>query len=139
MSYQKDREEFIARFAATATIPAHDAIDRARQLLSKSTTLQRLAEAQCNGDWPYSNGTRERQTITCPRCESDVVASDIKRGVCSECRAQDRVTAILADTPYKPYFQGDPRGAVLRLMPILARPEDIESGRERGLYVPAKG
>jgi hypothetical protein len=138
MSYQKDREDFIATFSAQSTIqPPHHAADIARLLLRNASTLQRLAVAQCNGDYPCDNG--ERKVIPCPRCEQGVVPSDIKRGLCGDCRAQDRVTALLAETPYQPYFQGDPRGAVLRLFARGTSHDDMYCGRVHGLYVPAKG
>lgn len=81
MSYSKDRERFIA----TMTAEGLD-LDRTRALLRYATMLQRLAEAQCNGDWPY-NGDRDapmRGTVgrdrhdarytTCPKCEASGVA-----------------------------------------------------------------
>jgi hypothetical protein len=139
MSYQKERDEFIGRFVSL-TAPAlgqYPAICLARTLLHKASTLQRLAEAQCNGDWPYDNG--ERKTVVCPRCEWSVHPSDIKRGLCTDCRVSEAVAKALTGSGYKPYIQGDPRGAVLRLMPLAALDADIECGRERGIYVPARG
>lgn len=54
MSYRNERDQFIA----TATREGLNmyVIER---LLRYATTLQRLAEAQCNGDWPF-NGDRDR-------------------------------------------------------------------------------
>ena len=54
MSYSKEREEFISRATQEGL-----SLDTCRKLLRYATTLQRLAEAQCNGDWPY-NGDRDR-------------------------------------------------------------------------------
>jgi len=67
--------------------------DTARRLLSLAATLQRLAEAQCNGDWPADNG--ERQVIPCKECEGLWHPSAIKLGLCPECRTQDRVKRLL--------------------------------------------
>lgn len=54
MSYSKERDEFIARATAEG-LPLHTV----RTLLRYASTLQRLAVAQCNGDYPY-NGDRDR-------------------------------------------------------------------------------
>lgn len=146
MSYQYERDLFMI---AAAQIGLH--VDTARLLLRYASTLQRLAVAQCNGDWPADNG--ERKVIACPQCEAGFVPGSFKRvaymsegrggrtyykRVCPDCYAQERVTAILHNTGYKPVFGGDPRGAMLRLAPITASSEDIDSGRERGIYVPAR-
>lgn len=62
MSRQSDRDAFIATMT-------REGLDLAtiRALLRAETTLHRLAEAQCNGDWPADNG--ERKTQECGRCE----------------------------------------------------------------------
>lgn len=52
--------------------------ETARALLRHATTLQRLAEAQCNGDWPADNG--ERKVKPCPLCEQQWVPSAIQGG-----------------------------------------------------------
>lgn len=54
MTYQRERDEFISRATREGL-----SLDVCRKLLRYATTLQRLAEAQCNGDWPY-NGDRDR-------------------------------------------------------------------------------
>ena len=124
MSYSKERDTFIQ----LATREGLD-LNTITKLLRYSTTLQRLAEAQCNGDWPY-NGDRDRplygdinnltpnEVITqdrwnrrymeCPRCETPGVrkssmrhSSEHKEVVCPDCRTQELVRALL--TP-----NGDP-------------------------------
>ena len=227
MSYQKERDEFIAQ-------ASREGLDlkTCRKLLRYATTLQRLAEAQCNGDWPY-NGDRDRPSAldtpctacggsgyiqhghadnrpmltakcnichgngktwhtkaaerhdkrytTCPKCEASGVAKTAMRRtfgsadspchcdgtiadpaiedcprhggkVCPDCRTQELVQSCLVEwyqhycqntkvslnrLTIKPIFQGDPRGAVLR----LATPNHpwSEDGRKGyGLYVPAR-
>ncbi len=148
MSAQKERDEFIARATQIGL-----SLDTARKLLRYATTLQRLAEAQCNGDWPADNG--ERKVQPCPKCEAGFVPSSF-RGVtetivpehqrqpaeqhtikiCPDCYASYRVWAILDGTGYQPYFQGDPRGAVLQLFPAGTSHDDMYCGHVRGIYVP---
>ena len=150
MTYQRERDEFIQ-----VVTRAGFHMDTIRALLRYATTLQRLAEAQCNGDWPADNG--ERKVLACSRCESLWVPTSMRRDhaapkqtgpgentphwiplICQDCRTQELVTAVLKDTSYKPYFQGDPRGAVLKLYPVDTPHADIDSGRARGIYVPAR-
>lgn len=57
------REQFIADMAREG-----QSIETARAFLRVGATLQRLAEAQCNGDWPADNG--ERKTVECDQCKS---------------------------------------------------------------------
>lgn len=87
MSYQSEREDFITRLVTEG-----DVGDRilARQLMRRATTLHRLSEAQCNGDWPADNG--ERKVIPCPLCESCWVPSAITGGAFAV-RAWNRKTA----------------------------------------------
>lgn len=140
MSYRNERDEFISR-ATTAGLH----YTTAQLLLRHATTLQRLAEAQCNGDWPFDNG--ERKVIPCPKCAAGTVPSQIKgstylaRGLkaCPDCRTSAAVQVLLSDTAMRPVFGGDPRGAVLKLVPKDTPEEDVQNGRERGIYVPAGG
>ncbi len=61
MSRQNDRDQFIAE-ATQAGLH----VSQARSLLRYAATLQRLAEAQCNGDWPADNGQRPTAERTPP-------------------------------------------------------------------------
>lgn len=146
MSHQHDRDLFI-REATLAGLALHDTL----KLMRYATTLQRLAEAQCNGDWPYDNG--ERKVETCPQCEAGCVSTAFKRvaymsegpggrtyykRICPDCYAQEKVTAILQPSTLRAVFGGDPRGAVLRLVPVNTTHDDEQSGRVRGIYVPAR-
>lgn len=132
MSRQRERDEFIAR-ATKAGI----GLDAARKLMRYGTTLQRLAEAQCNGDWPADNGIRE--TRECERCGTNW-ASELRAmresGICPDCRTEDLARRACEGTGWRPVFNGDPRGAVLSIVPDAAKDEDVQSGRERGIYVP---
>ena len=192
MSYQKERDEFISRATAEGL-----SLDTCRKLLRYATTLQRLAEAQCNGDWPY-NGDRDRPSTAltqitehpseethmvdtsrkarerhdarytvCPKCEASGVAKSamrpsdgiwVKYGtnpvikICPDCRTQELVYALLSTTcPHckpdeisvhycsrvEPIFQGDPRGAVLKLA-TPGYPWSDDGRKGYGLYVPAR-
>lgn len=137
MSYQKERDHFMARCQLSP--------ETARALLRHATTLQRLSEAQCNGDWPADNG--ERKVKPCPLCESQWVPSQIQGGTaarlawihageqvgndpanpraCPDCRTEARVHALLDGTQWQAWTQGDPRGYVLRLFPRRV-PECLE-------------
>lgn len=110
MNYREERERAIAHL-----IPhlPYMVIDR---LFRSATTLHRLAEAQCNGDWPYDNG--QRPTVPCGVCEAGTVPSQLKtaKRACPDCMTQARVVKLLAPYPnVKPTFQGDPRGCELSL------------------------
>lgn len=129
MSYQEERDRFIAE-------ATKDGLDvwTARRLLSNATTLHRLAEAQCNGDWPADNG--ERKTEACSRCGGHWVPSSLLKGkLCPDCRAEDRVKAMLPPG-WSPVFGGDPRGCVL----VLSSPAHpwTDDGRGRGIAVPVR-
>jgi hypothetical protein len=144
MSYQRERDEFI-RAASLAGLR----LDQTLTLLRRATTLQRLAEAQCNGDYPADDG--QRKVIPCTRCESLWARSSMPRDftqpavagfrplICQDCRISELTVKDLAGSGYFPHFQGDPRGAVLRLFAEGTSQADIDSGRERGIYVPARG
>lgn len=67
MTYQRDRDEFIA-IAASEGLP----LDVTTKLLRYASTLDRLAVAQCNGDYPY-NGDRDRPnaySLPCAYCSA---------------------------------------------------------------------
>lgn len=142
MSYQRERDHFMARCQLSP--------ETARALLRHATTLQRLAEAQCNGDWPADNG--ERKVEPCPLCEGLWVPSQIQGGTaarlarqwrvehggakpgearaCPDCRTEARVHALLEGTQWQAWTRGDPRGYVLKLFPRA-----IKDDRGNGLAV----
>ena len=145
MTRQREREEFIAVMVKEG-VP----LAVTRQVLRYSATLQRLAEAQCNGDYPADNG--ERKVVPCSRCEAQWVRSSLVRDykapkiqrpgestarwvplICKDCRTSDLVTAALAPYGITPVFQGDPRGCVVKLKVPSGYTNDM--GRE-GVCVP---
>lgn len=140
MTYQQERDEFIG-IMATEGVP----LGTARLFLRHASTLHRLAEAQCNGDWPYGNG--ERKVVACTRCESMAVRSSMRKDltqpavkgfrplICPDCKLQDRVTEICAPLNIKPNFGGDPRGCVFSLTMPSGRANNYE---RTGVYVPTR-
>ena len=144
MSYQEERDRFMRETGAAGID-----LGTARKLLRYATTLQRLAVAQCNGDWPAANGTWA--TVACPECESHFVAASFRRltwpdglkrhqsAVCPDCYTAHRVRTLLPEA-WIAVFGGDPRGAVLTLYPRGTPAEDIDNGRarDRAIYVPAR-
>ena len=123
MSKQSWRENFIAALARYDVRP-----DVARRVMRYAATLHRLAEAQCNGDWPYDNG--EWPVKPCSRCEAGTVISALRatlgtwpdgavgtRYVCPDCRTSDLARAYVAAelSGWQVSFQGDPRGYVVNL------------------------
>lgn len=109
MTRQSERDRFMLHAGQIGL-----SVDIAQRLLRLGVTLQRLAEAQCNGDWPADN--RQREVNECPRCGRYWEPSTLKKAGCPDCRAQDRVLKALADYPEVCVeFQGDPRGCIMTL------------------------
>lgn len=92
------------------------------RLIRQATTIDRLAVAMCNGDWPADNG--ERETVPCPKCGSFWVPSTIKKGRCQDCAAAERVAEILKDYSVSFSASGDPRGYTLTIIPAGADPDN---------------
>lgn len=83
-------------------------------LLRSAATLQRLAEAECNGDYPCDNG--DRPVVFCSRCEAGYVRSHCRGGICDSCRVAERVDRLAKGYGLEAVHGGDPRGAVLKLI-----------------------
>lgn len=136
MSYQLERGKFIERMRAEG-LPESVCL----KILREANTIDRLAVAECNGDWPADNG--ERQVTECPECGSYYVPSTIltipgskpKRKGCPSCRAAARVRRALQPYGMEPIIGGDPRGCTLKLKVPSGRTDDW--GRE-GLCVPSR-
>jgi hypothetical protein len=150
VTYQKEREEFIATMTAEG-VP----LDTVRRVLRDAATIQRLAEAECNGDYPCDNG--ERRVWPCARCGMGYVESSLRRAVCDcgigsakglhsilcerdalicpSCRAQDRIFKALEPFHVAPIFSGDPRGACVKLKVLSGKTDDW--GRD-GICVPTR-
>lgn len=115
---QREREEFLCAMQREG-VP----LDVARKVMRHAATVQRLSVAACNGDWPCDNG--ERKVKACAWCEGMYAPSVLlKGGLCPECRASDRITALLAPFNVTPVFQGDPRGACVKLRVPSGRTDD---------------
>ena len=174
----EERGRFIERMRLEG-VPEHVT----RLVMRHAATLTRLAEAQCNGDYPADNG--ERDTVCCDTCGTawapeafkrsgpfrvacwqcgwrDTWSHNLRRTAaaralwgklpvdslhaehgtslhvttearCPDCRMSDRVKALLAPYNVEPKFQGDPRGAVVKLKVPSGKTDDW--GQE-GLCVP---
>jgi predicted RNA-binding Zn-ribbon protein involved in translation (DUF1610 family) len=137
-----DREQFISALLKQVPMATRE---HALRLLRWGRTYGRLAEAECNGDWPYFHPTRAHlandrdfRHFECPACASDLLGP--AGGYCPRCRAERIIRetcASLSDTPpardraegysyppkVVPHFQGDPRGHTVRLQ-IAGAPAD---------------
>lgn len=143
MSRNTERDEFIALLARELPdIATHLVIDLAHKLLRASATLTRLAEAQCNGDYPADNG--ERDVVECSRCglywtreSMKNISKSYKKAdrvlLCKDCTTEDRVKALVKPYGFEVLTQGDPRGCVLKLRVLSGRTND--AARE-GICVP---
>ena len=138
MSRQREREEFIAKITAEG-VPVNDA----RKLMRHATALQRIAELQCSSEaadrdrvkclgdrkgFPGSCLCRDYGAYTDPSSVS--YAPDrmghgtIPRINAQAERLQARVEAVCAPYGVQPVFQGDPRGAVLKLQVPSGKTDD---------------
>ena len=105
----KWRDQFMMQ-AGKHGIPTY----HARLFLRYARTLQRLSEAQCNGDYPADNG--ERNTKECAKCGGFWAPSFIRRdGVCGECKTEERAKKQAQALGFAADTAGDPRGCVLTL------------------------
>lgn len=133
MSKQRDRDEFIV-LMAQEQVP----VTVARQLLRAGATLQRIAELECDSE------AADRDRVPCPGERRDIlngnrepvypclcqdygsyqsfddgtpnVHGTVPRIHVQEQCTQRKVRMLLAPHGIKPVFQGDPRGAVLKLV-----------------------
>ena len=139
----KHRLEFTATLTRELpTLAPHIVVDLARAIMRLGATLQRLAEAQCNGDYPYFNGSRLTwKSATCSQCEAECYPGALRKGgQCPDCRAQATLTALVAPYGIVPYFQGDPRGCVVKLRfprHVAEGTDKYKNPRNEGICVPA--
>jgi hypothetical protein len=124
MSYQRERDEFIARMTREG-LP----LDVITRLLRSATTLQRLAELACSSE------AADRNRIPCPAspvnlkgrprkptgpCICDIGDSvehqDIPRIRLQDWQVEQRVIKGMPEG-WSIDTQGDPRGYVLRVIP----------------------
>lgn len=114
-SYTTDREQTIASLTKEG-LP----LDAIRTLLRCATTMQRLAELACSSE------AADRDRIPCPNktnpkapclCDySDGAHTTIPRIRLQDWRAEQRAEQALP-AGWRVLTQGDPRGAVLRVIP----------------------
>ena len=136
MSRQQEREEFIAKITAEG-VSVHDA----RELMRHAATLHRMAELQgaseaaardrgkCPGDRKDGGCLcRDYGAFTEPSSVSYAPErmghGEIPRVNVQEERIERRVRALCAPYGVKPVFQGDPRGAVLKLQVPSGKTDD---------------
>jgi hypothetical protein len=136
MSYQREREDFIARMSAEG-LPIHVT----RLLLREATGLNRRAELACSSE------AADRDRVPCPRIKGERYStlpiakataaferypclcddyptgthaagrhSTIPRITLQDWQAERRITTALPDG-WSFVTEGDPRGYVLRVMP----------------------
>ena len=129
-SARENREEFIARMAREGW-----RLDIIRATLRDAQTLHRLAEAQCNGDWPADHGSAW-ETAECPRCGAGWHPSVLKGKdkLCPDCRTEDRMRARLPEG-WGLRTQGDPRGYTARVYRLDAE-LDINGDPRDSIGVP---
>lgn len=128
---QKDRTVALLGMGTLGITEHH-----AKALLRLGATIHRLAEAQCNGDWPADNGVRP--TVECQKCGSFWARAALRKtrdNACPDCCAAEDAQKLASIYGLKAVCGGDPRGSVLTLYPAGAKQGDIDSGRERGVYV----
>lgn len=108
MSYQRDREEFVA-----AVVEEGLPLKKARLVLRNAATVQRLAVKECN---------------------EELTASDRRR----DQLAQARIRALVEPHGIKPRFGGDPRGYCVKLLLPKTKKWNTWGGAEEGYGVPTR-
>lgn len=125
-SLARDRRETLARLTQflSRRRPEMGVTDDAVTLCSLSRSLSRIAERGCNEDRHCrecdGNGSiwaPETLAKTCGAC-AGTGSMDGKR----ERRIEDRVRGIASQYGCRVYFQGDPRGAAVYLIPEESGP-----------------
>ena len=138
MRTNKERDEFLT-IAEAEGLPE----SIARKLMRYATTLQRLAEAECNGDdWRDERGPRHYVNISEPgpmqtKCgESLVTPENVPAKVrsskrwsavtCSTCRSMrlEEIARRAVPAGFEVLTQGDPRGAFLKITVPSGRTND---------------
>jgi len=118
---KRDREQFLMH---ATRLGLNDR--QARRFASMAATHDRLAVAHCNGDWPADDG--QRKTKLCPECECGWAPSSFRKGVCPDCRIEQRIREFAAECGIAVELQGDPRGWTVklsRLEPPVDRCESV--------------
>lgn len=122
MSYQRDREQFIARMTAEGL--SYDATEK---LLRCATTIQRLAELACSSEAadrdriacpakgrPLSDPQAERYPCLCDRTNEG--HETIARIQLQDFRTEQRAMRAVPQG-WRVLSEGDPRGYTLKVIP----------------------
>ena len=110
MTYQKEREQFIAQLVrAVPAQPVHHVTHAATLLLRHASTHGRLACESCNGHPAQSSPTLPQATIS--RLQDAWDARIAKR----EAQVEARIRAIAGELGLQADFGGDPRGYTVKL------------------------
>lgn len=124
---KKDREEFVA--VLTRECPAIDPVRVARiagRIMRYGATMGRLAEEECNGDWPIRKVNQDEW-----RKLLDKRKLHAANGVLTACWE----LAANKELKIKPVFGSDPRGFTVKLLLPSGR-YNTWGGREDGWGVP---
>jgi len=135
MSYQEERDRFIARMATEGLD-----IDTTRRLLRAATTLQRYAELACSSEAADRDrvpcpGIKDRKACICDDYPAGEHAAGRHTQVTRIARDGDRLSRRLEAAMPKGWTldeQGDPRGYVLRVIP----PSYAEHNQGRNRFDP---
>jgi hypothetical protein len=105
-------------------------------MLRYAETLNRLAEAQCNGDYPCDNGQRE--TKACAECSMGYAPETLARdGTCRDCRTTNRAEKLAESCGFRLLTSGDPRGYVVRVL-FPSGAYNTLGGADQGYGVPTR-
>jgi len=125
-SYQEDRDQFVARMSAEG-MPVYVT----RQILRLAATIDRLATAKCNGDFPADHGD-QWETVVCEECGSAWHPSAFRRRpaaelarakaagetvsarICVDCHTERKLTALMP-AGFTVITGGDPRGYTTKI------------------------
>lgn len=144
MSYQKDRDEFIAVIRAELpdTASVDECIRLARLILRNAATIQHCETLVCSSE------AADRDRVACPAAKSgkdeDCVCDyekgshgDTPRVQVQILRARQRIEAACKPWGIKPRFSSDPRGACVKLLLPSGR-YNSWGGAENGFCVPTR-
>lgn len=124
-------KENVARIVAVSLGRLGFNVDEVRALVRHSRALHRFAERQCNGEVEFSDDGSECFKVVYDRLGNEVfrrparnverIALDAARAIC------ERVNAREGFAPVTVYYQPDPRGCPLYVVPQGLSREELES------------
>lgn len=146
MSYQKDRDEFVAviQDELPKTASVGECVRLARLILRNAATIQHCAELVCSSE------AADRDRVPCPGGNENCLCRDygsydqdnqqhgrVPRVNLQIERASQRIEAACKPWGIKPRFSGDPRGACVKLILPSGR-YNSWGGAEQGFCVPTR-